>query len=191
MKYVCVFCGSSQSAGEAYDRAVEAFATACLEREIGLVYGGADSGTMGTLADTMLSGGGDVIGVIPESILERETPHQSLTRLEQTDTKAKRKERMAELADGFVALPGGLGTQEELFTALGQAKHGIHEKPCGYLNVAGYYDAMVEFLDHAVDAGFISPTQRQLLLVDADPGTLLDSFEEYESPIETSPDRYR
>jgi uncharacterized protein (TIGR00730 family) len=183
MDYVCVYCGSSAAAGDRYDRAVEAFAAACLDREIGLVYGGAATGTMGTLADTMLAGGGEVIGIIPESILDRETPHDSLTRLERTDTKERRKARMAELADGFVALPGGLGTQEELFTALGQAKHGQHDNPCGYLNVAGYYDDLVAFLDGAVTEGFVSPTQRDLVLVDSDPGDLLDRFTAYESPL--------
>ena len=138
---------------------------------------------MGTLADTMLAGGGEVIGVIPETILERETPHQSLTRLEQTETKEDRKERMTELADGFVALPGGLGTQEELFTVVGQAKHGLHGKPCGYLNVAGYYDSMVEFLDHAVEEGFVSSAQRELVLVESDPHALLDRFGTYDPPI--------
>ncbi len=184
MNHVCVYCGSSDSVGEEYDQLVEAFANACVERDIGIVYGGAKTGTMGTLADTVLEAGGDVVGVIPESILERETPHQSLTRLEKTETKEQRKERMTELADGFVALPGGLGTQEELFTVVGQAKHGHHQKPCGYLNVAGYYDPLVQFLDHAVEEGFVSSEQRQLILVDQQPGPLLDAFENYEPPIQ-------
>jgi uncharacterized protein (TIGR00730 family) len=183
MNYVCVYCGSSATAKDQYDRAVEAFATACLERDIGLVYGGANSGPMGTLADTVLAGGGEVIGVIPETILDRETPHQSLTRLERTETKDARKERMTDLADGFVALPGGLGTQEELFTVLGQAKHGLHEKPCGYLNVAGYYDSLVQFLDSAVTEGFVTPAQRELVLVETRPDALLDRFESYEPPL--------
>jgi uncharacterized protein (TIGR00730 family) len=178
-----VYCGSSESAARSYDRAVDTFAKACLEQDVGLVYGGASTGTMRTLANTMLDGGGDVIGVIPESILDRETPHEGLTRLERTATKDERKARMADLADGFVALPGGIGTQEELFTALGQAKHGQHSKPCGYLNVASYYDGMVTFLDDAVEAGFISPTQRELVIIDDDPGALLASFATYESPV--------
>lgn len=184
MDRICVYCGSSDSAGDVYQQAVKTFAEACLERDIGLVYGGSSTGTMGTLADTMLAGDGDVVGVIPESILERETPHQSLTQLERTETKSERKERMAELADGFVALPGGLGTQEELFTIVGQAKHGQHGKPCGYLNVAGYYDSMVQFLAHAVEEGFISPVQRQLILVADTPSDLLDSLDAYDSPIQ-------
>jgi len=184
MNYICVYCGSSSSSEKKYDRAVEDFAQACIKHDIGLVYGGAKSGTMGTLADSMLAEGGEVVGVIPETILERETPHQALTRLEKTKTKEERKKRMTELADAFVALPGGLGTQEELFTVVGQAKHGHHEKPCGYLNVAGYYDHMVNFLDHAVDENFVSTKQRDLIIVEETPTSLLEKFKFYETPVD-------
>lgn len=183
MEYICVYCGSSAGSESAYEDAIDEFATACLDRDIGLVYGGAKGGVMGALADAILDGGGEVLGVIPESILDRETPHQGLTDLQTTATKADRQDRMTELADGFVALPGGIGTQEELFTTLGQAKHGMHGKPCGYLNVAGYYDSMVAFLDNAVEEGFVSTDQRALAIVESEPDRLLDRFESYESPF--------
>lgn len=183
MDYVCVYCGSSDVSTSMYEEAVDELAAVCLDRDIGLVYGGASSGLMGRLADAILDGGGTVTGVIPETILERETPHEGLTKLEVTETKSARKTRMAELADGFVALPGGLGTQEELFTTLGRAKHGMHGKPCGCVNVGGYYDSLGAFLDNAVDAGFISDEQRSLLLFESHPEPLLKRFEVYESPI--------
>lgn len=180
---VCVFCGSSQTITETYKQSVREFADICLKRDIKVVYGGANSGLMGMLADTILSGGGEVVGVIPEGMMENEPPHEGLTALHVTETKPKRKERMTTMADGFVALPGGIGTQEEVFTILGQAKHGHHGKPCGYLNVAGYYDSMRVFLDGAVEQGFISPSQRELLTIEDDPERLLDAFEAYQSPL--------
>ncbi|MFP8953394.1 TIGR00730 family Rossman fold protein [Natrialbaceae archaeon A-arb3/5] len=183
MEYVCVYCGSSSGSSSAYDDAIAQFAAELVERDIGLVYGGANGGVMGALADAVLDGGGEVIGIIPETILDREQPHESLTELIVTESKDERKRRMSDLADGFVALPGGLGTQEELFQMLGQAKHGVHGKPCGYLNVAGYYDSLVAFLDHAVEEGFVSADQRGLALVEERPDALLDAFETYSSPF--------
>jgi len=183
MDTVCVFCGSSDETGGAYADAATAFADVLADRGIRLAYGGGDGGVMGKLADAVLAAGGDVIGVIPESIEERETPHQGLTTLETVDSKADRKARLHDLADGFVAMPGGIGTQEELFEVLGRAKHGFHGKPCGVLNVAGYYDHLVAFLDHAESAGFLSSEQRSLVLVEADPAALLDACREYTSPV--------
>jgi len=183
MDRICAFCGSSDTSEPAYDAAIEEFATALCARDIGLVYGGGRGGTMGSLADAVLAEGGDVTGIIPESILERERPHEGLTELVTTETKPERKERMVEYADGFVAFPGGIGTHEELFDVLGRAKHGFHSKPCGVLNVAGYYDGLVAHFDHAEREGFVSPEQRELLIVDSDEGSLLDAFEAYESPI--------
>jgi uncharacterized protein (TIGR00730 family) len=185
MDRICAFCGSGTSDEPAYDAAIEEFASALRARDIGLVYGGGRGGAMGSLADAVLAAGGDVTGVIPESILEREQPHQGLTGLVTTASKPERKEEMVERADGFVAFPGGIGTHEELFDVLGRAKHGFHSKPCGLLNVAGYYDGLVTHFDHAESQGFVSPEQRALLLVDSDPGALLDAFKSYESPIDS------
>jgi len=182
MDWICAFCGSSDGA-EAYEAAVGTFAAELCERGVGLVYGGGRGGAMGDLADAVLAGGGEVVGVIPESIRERERPHEGLTELTVTETKAARKDRMVERADGFVAFPGGIGTHEELFDVLGRAKHGFHHKPCGFLNVAGYYDHLVAHLDHAEREGFLSGIQRDLALVDQNPAALLDAFAAYESPI--------
>jgi hypothetical protein len=183
MDRICVFCGSADSDAPAYEAAIGEFVDAICRRDIGLVYGGGRGGTMGSLADAVLAEGGEVVGVIPESILEREQPHQGLTELVTTASKPKRKAEMVERADGFVAFPGGIGTHEELFDVLGRAKHGFHAKPCGLLNVAGYYDGLVSHLNHAEDEGFLSPEQRALLCVASDADSLLDSFEAYESPI--------
>lgn len=183
MERICAFCGSNDAGESAYTAALPAFAEACAERDIGLVYGGGRGGTMGDLADAVLASGGEVVGVLPESLREREEPHEGLTELVVTETKAERKDRMVELADGFVAFPGGIGTHEELFDVLGRAKHGFHRKPCGLLNVAGYYDNLVAHLDHAADEGFLSEDQRELAIVESDPAALLDAFAAYESPI--------
>ena len=183
MEWICAFCGSGDSGATAYSAAIEEFAVALVDRDLGLVYGGGTGGAMGTLADAVLEEGGDVVGIIPESIRERERPHPGLTELVTTETKPERKERMVGYADGFVAFPGGIGTHEELFDVLGRAKHGFHSKPCGLLNVAGYYDGLVAHFDHAETEGFVSPTQRELLLVDSEAAPLLDAFGAYESPI--------
>lgn len=183
MNTICVYCGSSSEAEGTYVESATELASEMAKRDIELVYGGANSGVMGTLADAVLEAGGSVTGVIPESILEHEEPHPSLTELEVVETKDRRKQRMTELADGFVALPGGIGTQEEIFQALGEAKHGFHGKPCGFLNVAGYYDNLVTFLDHAETEGFLSPAQRTIILVESEPSALLDTFGAYSSPF--------
>ncbi|MGM0590256.1 MAG: TIGR00730 family Rossman fold protein [Halobacteriota archaeon] len=183
MKWICAFCGSSDRAESMYDEAVSQFATELCHRGIGLVYGGGSGGPMGALADAVLGGGGEVVGVHPKSIREREAPHDGLTELVVTETKDERKEHMFDRADGFVAFPGGIGTHEELFDALGRAKHGFHDNPCGVLNVGGYYDHLVAHLDRAEAEGFLSGPQRDLVLVESTPSDLLDRFEGYRSPI--------
>lgn len=183
MERICAFCGSNDTGNSPYTAALSMFAEECAEREIGLVYGGGRGGTMGELADAVLVRGGEVIGVLPESLRGREEPHDGLTELVVTETKAERKDQMVELADGFIAFPGGIGTHEELFDVLGRAKHGFHRKPCGLLNVNGYYDNFVTHFDHAVDEGFLSEVQRQLVIIESDPGALIDTFEAYNSPI--------
>jgi len=181
---ICVYCGSSPGHDPAYRRAARAMGEALLARDLGLVYGGASVGLMGTIADTVVEGGGEAIGVIPAALEDREVAHEGLTDLQVVGSMHERKQRMVDLADGFVALPGGLGTLEELLEVLTWAQLGIHEKPCGVLNVAGFYDGLVDHLDGATEAGFVSPAHRELARVETDPGALLDAFETYEPPTE-------
>ena len=182
MNRICVFCGSSPGTRPEYLQAAEALGRECVRRDLGLVYGGASVGLMGRLAETVLTSGGNVIGVIPFSLVEREVALSDLSDLRVVGSMHERKALMAELSDGFVALPGGLGTIEEFFEVLTWTQLGIHEKPCGLLNVSGYFDSLVEFLDHAVEQQFIRPENRSMVLVDKDPRPLLDMFESYERP---------
>ncbi|PSP98385.1 TIGR00730 family Rossman fold protein [Halobacteriales archaeon QS_4_70_19] len=184
MDRICVYCGSSPGHDPAYRRAARAMGEALLARDLGLVYGGASVGLMGTIADTVVEGGSEAIGVIPAALEDREVAHEGLTDLQVVGSMHERKQRMVDLADGFVALPGGLGTLEELLEVLTWAQLGIHEKPCGVLNVAGFYDGLVDHLDGATEAGFVSPAHRELARVETDPGALLDAFETYEPPTE-------
>ena len=183
MKRICVYCGSSPGNRPEYREAVESLATALVERELGLVYGGASVGIMGAVADAVLSRGGEVIGVIPRPMATREIAHPGLTELVLVESMHQRKAMMAERADGFIALPGGLGTLEELFEILTWGQLGIHHKPCGVLNIGGYYDSLLGFLDQAVDAGFVKPIYRQLLLDADNSDQLLDLFRDYCSPV--------
>ena len=173
---VCVFCGSSPGRRPAYAAAADALGTALAERNIELVYGGGRVGLMGVLADAVLAGGGRVIGVIPEAILALEVGHLEVTRLEVVATMHERKARMADLADGFVALPGGLGTLDELFEILTWAQLGLHAKPCGLLDVDGYFDPLRAVLDGAVAEGFLDATRRTAILEGTDSGALLDAM---------------
>ncbi|MFB6095909.1 MAG: TIGR00730 family Rossman fold protein [Haloferacaceae archaeon] len=182
MERICVYCGSNPGRDPAYREAATAFGRELVARDLGLVYGGGTVGMMGTLADAVLEAGGEAHGVIPESLLEREPPHRGLTELDVVQSMHERKARMVELADGFVALPGGYGTFEELLEVLTWAQLGFHRSPCGVLNVAGYYDDLVAFLDHAVAEEFVSQDHREMVVVAEDPGPLLDGFERYEPP---------
>lgn len=183
MDRVCVYCGSRSGADPAFADAAGAFGRLLAERGLGLVYGGGDVGLMGAVADGALAAGGEVLGVIPESLADREVAHDRLTELYVVDSMHARKRRMAELADGFVALPGGFGTLEELVEMLTWAQLGFHTDPCGLLNVSGYYDGLVSFFDTQVEAGFVEPQHRQLLTVTDNPVGLLDHFVAYESPV--------
>jgi uncharacterized protein (TIGR00730 family) len=171
---VCVFCGSNTGADPRYRNAAERLGAFLAERGHGLVYGGGRVGLMGALADAALAAGGRVIGVIPEPLVAREIAHTGLTELHVTTGMHARKARMLELADAFVAMPGGFGTLDELFEVLTWAQLGIHAKPIGLLNLAGYFDPLVRFLDHAVDRGFVRAEHRDLLPVAEDPGLLLE-----------------
>jgi uncharacterized protein (TIGR00730 family) len=159
LRAVCVFCGSSAGARPAFTRAGAQLGTALAQRGIGLVYGGASVGLMGVVADAALAAGGEVTGVITESLAGHEIAHHTLSRLHVVTTMHERKARMAELSDGFIMLPGGFGTYEEFMEAVTWAQLGIHDKPCGILNVDGFFDHLLSFLTHAVESGFIRRRQ--------------------------------
>lgn len=181
---ICVFCGSSKGRRPAYARAASDLGQALAGRGIGLVYGGAHVGTMGVLADAVLRGGGEVTGVIPRQMVDREIAHTGVTDLQVVADMHERKARMASLADAFVALPGGAGTLEELFEAWTWGQLGLHAKPCGLLDVAGYYAPLRRFVDHMVAEEYLRPEFRSMLLVDSDPARLIDRFAHYEPPEE-------
>lgn len=162
---VCVYCGSSEGRDEAYAAQARRLGHLLAERSIRLVYGGANVGLMKILADACLERGGRVVGVMPKSLVARERAHRGLSEFHVVDSMHERKALMAQLADGFIAMPGGAGTLEELFEAWTWAQLGLHGKPCGLLNAASYYDPLVAFLDHAVSAGFIRAAHRDLLIV--------------------------
>jgi uncharacterized protein (TIGR00730 family) len=165
-----------------YADAARALGRALVERRIGLVFGGGRIGMMGVLAETVLQGGGEAIGVIPKHLEEKGLALTSVTSLRIVETMHVRKALMAELADAFIALPGGFGTAEEFFEALTWAQLSLHLKPCGLLNTQGYFDLLIRFVDHAVQEGFIHPTHRDLMLVADSPDTLLDRLAAYEPP---------
>jgi uncharacterized protein (TIGR00730 family) len=179
---MCVFCGSSMGHHPAYADTARALGRELVGRGLGLVYGGGSVGLMGSLADTVLAGGGEVIGVLPRGLASRELAHDRLTQLHVVDSMHERKAMMAALADGFVALPGGLGTLEEILEILTWAQLGIHRKPVGLVNVGGYWKGLLALLDHAVTEGFVRPEYAGLLLVDATPGGLLDRFARWRPP---------
>ncbi|MCB2154483.1 TIGR00730 family Rossman fold protein [bacterium] len=181
MKRVCVFCGSSFGGDPAYAQAARDLAVALLEQDRELVYGGARVGLMGILADTILGGGGNVRGIITEA-LARKVSHDGLTEQLVVPSMHERKMAMFEMADGFIALPGGMGTLEEITEVVCWAQLGINPKPCGLLNVAGYYDAFMEFLDHSVRQGFMKQPHRDVLLVEPEPRALLARMASYKAP---------
>jgi uncharacterized protein (TIGR00730 family) len=182
LKTICVYCGSSPGSREIYAENARALAETLVRRNIGLVYGGASIGLMGTVADHVLRLGGTAVGVIPEALMHKEVAHYRLTELHVTHSMHERKMRMAELSDGFIALPGGLGTLEELFEIWTWAQLGFHDKPCGLLNVEGYYDPLIAFLDHAVTEQFVRPSHRSMVMVESEPEKLLDRFADYRPP---------
>jgi uncharacterized protein (TIGR00730 family) len=182
LRRVCVFCGSSPGARPSYAAAAVALGGMLAARGIGLVYGGARLGLMGAVADAVLLAGGEAIGVIPRLLLEKEVGHTGLTELRVVESMHERKQAMADLADGFIALPGGMGTIEELTEILTWAQLGMHAKPCGVLNVAGYFEKFLGFLDHAVEERFLRPANRAMLLVEGTPGALLDRMAAYQPP---------
>ena len=179
---VCVFCGSSPGANPAYGALAARFGRQLVAEGLGLVYGGASVGLMGQLADAALAAGGEVIGVIPQALVDLEVAHGGLADLRVVATMHERKAVMADLGDAFAALPGGIGTLDELFEVLTWAQLGLHTKPAGLLDLAGYFQPLLAFLDGAVTARFLQPTHRGMLLVEDDPARLLAAFRAYRPP---------
>jgi uncharacterized protein (TIGR00730 family) len=177
MKRICVFCGSSVGARPEYSEQARLLGLAIARRGLGLVYGGGSVGLMGVVADAALEAGGEVDGVIPERLKERELDHRSLTRMHVVKSMHERKALMSKLSDAFVALPGGMGTLEELTEVLTWSQLGLHQKAVGLLDVSGYYDHLTAFFDHAVRERFLHPEHRRILLCDADPEVLIDRLE--------------
>lgn len=182
MKSLCVFCGSSPGRNQSYVDAARAMGTLLAERNITLVYGGGAVGLMGACADACLKAGGKVVGVIPKHLMKMEVGHQDLTALHVVDTMHERKAMMAELSDGFVVLPGGIGTMEEFFEIWTWGQLGIHRKAFGVLNVNGYYDALFAFITTMVEQGFLKPAQAAMTLLSEDPAMLLDALTAYVAP---------
>ena len=182
IRRLAIFCGSNPGARPDYVEAVRSLGRLLARRGIGIVYGGSNVGLMAALADAMMDELGDIIGVIPRMLVEREVANTALTDLRVVGSMHERKAMMAELADGFIALPGGIGTLEEFFETWTWAQLGMHTKPCGLLNVAGYFDPLLEFLDHAVAERFVRDVHRAMVVVESDPAALLARFESYEPP---------
>lgn len=182
MKRICVFCGSSTGSRPIYREAAHSLGRALRKHGIGLVYGGGNVGLMGVVADAVMGSGGNVIGVIPEALVNRELAHRTVTELIVVRSMHERKAKMAELSDAFIALPGGYGTFEEFCETITWAQLGMHRKPCAILNVEGYYDPLLALFDRGVDEGFIHPANRRLVLQETDPGRLLDLMARYSPP---------
>jgi uncharacterized protein (TIGR00730 family) len=176
-----VYCGSSPGKSPHYADAARDLAQALVERGIGLVYGGGNVGLMGVLADETLRLGGHVTGVIPTALLEKEVGHRGLSRLHVVNNMHERKAMMAELSEGFIAMPGGIGTLEELFEVLTWSQLGYHDKPIGLLNAGGYYDALLAFMQHMVAQGFLKTPQASLLMVETGAAALLNRFDTFEA----------
>lgn len=182
MKRVCVFCGSSSGTARAYRESAVALGRLLVARGLGLVYGGGSVGLMGALADAVMAAGGEAIGVIPDALAVREVAHHGLTELRVVPSMHARKALMVDLADGFVVLPGGYGTLDEMFEAVTWAQLGLHGKPVGLLNVARYFDTLIGFIDRAVAEGFITRENRGLILVSDRPEALLDALARHQPP---------
>ena len=180
MKRVCVFCGSSPGARPAYAEATAEVAQLLAGEGIGIVYGGGHVGLMGVLADTAMAAGGEVIGVMPQALVDREIGHTGISELRVVGSMHERKAVMEDLSDAFIALPGGIGTLEELFEVYTWAQLGLHDKPCGLLDVEDYFSGLVGFLDHAVDERFLREEHRAMLIVEREPRVLIERLAQFE-----------
>ncbi len=179
---LCVFCGSNAGQDPIYLQVARALGETMASQGIDLVYGGASVGLMGAVADAALAKGGHVIGVMPQALVDKEIAHRGLSDLRVVGSMHERKALMAELADGFIALPGGLGTFEELFEVWTWAQLGYHRKPCALLNAGGFYDKLTDFLDDVVERGFVKPIHRAMLIVENEPAALIEAVHTYEPP---------
>ena len=182
MQSVCVFCGSSPGIDPAYAQAARSLGRTLAEANVRLVFGGGHVGLMGVISNAALEAGGEAIGIIPKSLVERELAHPGLTDLRIVGSMHERKAMMSDLSEGFITLPGGTGTLEEFFEVLTWAQLGEHEKPCGLLNIAGYYDPLLAVFDQMVDEGFLSASNRALVLVESEPDKLLRRLDLYRPP---------
>lgn len=182
MRRVCVYCGSNTGVRPEYAAAAKQLADVLVRHELELVYGGADKGIMGIIADAVLEQGGKVHGVIPRMLTEKELAHQGLTELHVVASMHARKTMMAALSDGFIAMPGGYGTLEEIIEIVTWGQLRFHDKPCGLLNINGFFDHLLAYLDHANTEGFLRRENRDMLLVDPDPVQLIQTFERYTAP---------
>jgi uncharacterized protein (TIGR00730 family) len=182
-KRICVFCGSSSGVRQSYAKAAVSLARHLVAKRIAIVYGGGKVGLMGMLADAALEAGGDVIGVIPRSLVEKEVSHPRLSDLRVVGSMHERKAQMAELSDAFIALPGGYGTFEEFCEVLTWTQLGLHRKPCGILNIDGYYDQLLSLFDHAVTEQFLKPVHRRIVVSDNRPESLVSQLLAYEVPL--------
>lgn len=182
MQRICVYCGSSLGGNAAYTRAAKELAAVLVRHDIELVYGGSSVGIMGVLADEVLELGGKVHGVIPKMLERKEIAHEQLTELHVVNSMHARKSMMAALSDGFIAMPGGFGTLEEIVEVLTWGQLRFHDKPCGLLNVRGYFDKLLDYLDHTESEGFVRRENRTMLLCDDDPAGLIGQFERYAAP---------
>ncbi|WP_447969090.1 LOG family protein [Nitrospira sp. M1] len=178
MKRLCVFCGSTTGSQTAYEQTTRQLGQLLVQHGIGLVYGGGNIGLMGVIAETVLKEGGEVIGIIPAALAEKELAFQEVTDLRIVQTMHERKALMEQLSNGFIALPGGYGTLEEICEMVTWAQLGIHHKPCGILNVEGFYDPLLAFMDHQVQEGFVTSVNRSLIIKAEDPRQLLDQMNE-------------
>ena len=182
MQRICVYCGSSRGARPDYVDAAEELADVLVRQELELVYGGASMGIMGVIANRVLAQGGKVHGVIPKLLEKKEIAHTGLTELHVVTSMHERKSMMAALSDGFIAMPGGFGTLEELIEIVTWGQLQFHDKPVGVLNIRNYFDHLLSYLDHTVAEGFLKPENREMLLQDADPAGLVQQFERYTAP---------
>jgi uncharacterized protein (TIGR00730 family) len=182
MKRVCVFCGSSVGNKKAYADYAVALGQVLAAKKIGLVYGGGNVGLMGVIADAALAAGGEVIGVIPQALKDREIAHTGVRDLRVVDSMHTRKAMMADLSDAFIAMPGGVGTFEEFFEAITWTQLGLHRKPCGLLNAGEFYTPLVAFIDQAVSEGFIRPVHRSMIVVDDNPERLVNTLATIDLP---------